>query len=78
MVKKWQKKLDKLDRKLSEKLYLIVKDIIFLNLDWYDIDTIKWEKNKFRIRQWKIRIIFEKTEKEWIIENIDFRWGVYK
>ena len=63
MVKKWQKKLDKLDRRLSEKLYLVVSDIIFLNLDWYDIDTIKWEKNKFRIRQWKIRIIFEKTEK---------------
>ena len=78
MVKKWQKKLDKLDRKLSEKLYLVVKDIIFLNLDWYDIDTVKWEKNKFRIRQWKIRIVFEKNEKEWIIENIDFRWGVYK
>ena len=78
MVKKWQKKLDKLDRKLSEKLYLIIKDIIYLNLDWYDIDTIKWEKNKFRIRKWKIRIIFEKTEKKWIIENIDFRGDIYK
>jgi hypothetical protein len=33
MVKKWQKKLDKLDRKLSEKLYLVVKNIISLNLD---------------------------------------------
>lgn len=72
------KKLNKLEFKQSELLYLIVDDIIKLNLDWYDIESIKWENNKFRIRKWKIRIIFLKSENIWIIKNIDFRWWIYK
>lgn len=78
MVKKWQKKLDKLNADLSKKLYLIVNDIINLNLDSYKIDKLEWFENLYKTRKWKIRIVFSKTTNKWIIENIDFRWDVYK
>lgn len=78
MVKKWQKKLDKLNADLSKKLYLIVNDIINLNLDSYKIDKLEWFENLYKTRKWKIRIVFSKIDNKWIIENIDFRWDVYK
>jgi len=73
MVKKWQKKIDKLDENLSKNLYLIVNDTINLRLDLYKIDKMEWFKDLYKIRKWKIRIIFFKTKERWIIEKIDFR-----
>ena len=78
MVKSWQKKLDNLDNDLSRKLYAVVVDIIRLKLDWYDIKKLEWFDNLFRLRKWKIRIVFSKTDNKWIIEKIDFRWDIYK
>lgn len=78
MVKKWQKKLDKLDEKVSKELYLIVQNIINLNLKEYKIEKMEWFGNLYKTRKWKIRIIFSKTKEKWIIEKIDFRWDVYK
>ena len=78
MVKKRQKKLDKINTDLSRKLYSVVDDIIKLNLGWYKITTVKWYNNLYKTRVWKIRVVFSKTEEKWIIDHIDFRWDVYK
>ena len=78
MVKGWQKKLDNLNNDLSKKLYIIVEDIINLKLDWYDVKKLSWFDHLFRLRKWKIRIVFSKTDNKWIIEKIDFRWDIYK
>jgi mRNA-degrading endonuclease RelE of RelBE toxin-antitoxin system len=78
MVKSWQKKLDCLDCKLAKVLSIIVEDIIKLNLSMYYVEKLEWYSNLFRIRKWKIRIIFSKTIDKWIIEKIDFRWDIYK
>ncbi len=78
MVKKWQKKLDKLDNKTSKILEDIIKDIIKWNLYWYDIKKLEWLEKIYRLRKWKIRIIFYKGETKWEILKIDFRWWIYK
>ena len=78
MVKKWEKKLNKINLDLSRRLYNIVDDIINMNLDWYDITKVQWYNNLYKTRVWKIRIVFSKMEKKWIIVHIDFRWDVYK
>lgn len=78
MVKKWQKKLDKLDDKLSKELYLMTQNIVNLKFDLYKIEKLEWFDNLYKTRKWKIRIIFSKTKEKWIIEKIDFRGDVYK
>jgi hypothetical protein len=41
MVKKWMKKLDKLDKILSKNLYMIINDLINLKFEPYKIDKIE-------------------------------------
>lgn len=41
MVRKWKKKLNKINKDLSRKLYIVVDNIIKLNLDWYDITKVQ-------------------------------------
>lgn len=78
MVKKWIKKLDKLDKNLSKSLYIIVNDLINLNFESYKIDKLEWFENLYKTRKWKIRIIFSKNNNKVEIEKVDFRWDVYK
>ncbi len=45
-----------------------------------DIKKLKWYENKYRLRVWKYRILFEKYEDKLVILVIDIwsRWDVYK
>jgi len=45
-----------------------------------DIKKLKWYENKYRLRVWKYRILFEKYEDKLIILVIDIwsRWDIYK
>lgn len=75
-------KITKFLLKLSEKERLLIlsimEKILILDLDWLDTKKLKWEEDLYRIRKWKIRIVFRKTKKSWLIINIDYRDKIYK
>lgn len=74
--------IDKFLSKLSQKELEIILDIMkkISNWDVLDLDSkkLKWEKDLYRVRKWKIRIIFKKEWTKWIIINIDYRENIYK
>jgi hypothetical protein len=39
---------------------------------------LKWTKTLYKIRKWKIRIIFMKSEQWNEVVKINSRWDVYK
>ncbi|MCH2188905.1 hypothetical protein MK079_03690 [Candidatus Gracilibacteria bacterium] len=78
MVKRWQKKVDKLDPKTKSNLYKIITDIIQGYFNMYQIEHVQGHKNLYRIRKGNIRVIFSKENNKGIIEHIDFRGDVYK
>jgi len=45
-----------------------------------NIKKLKWYENRYRLRVWKYRILFEKYDDKLIILVIDIwsRWDVYK
>ena len=49
-------------------------------LKMLDIKKLKWYENRYRLRVWKYRILFEKYEDKLVILVIDIwsRWDVYK
>ena len=67
---KARKKLDKLPMFLKSKVLLLLKeklkdfDIVIKTLD---IKKLKWSKNRYRLRIWKYRVLFEKYEDKLII-----------
>lgn len=70
MVKKRIKQLNKFWNILD--LEKIISDIINWELDKYDIKKINWYDNLFRLRKWKLRVIFKKWDITEIV-NIDTR-----
>ena len=76
MVKKWQKQLDKFSSNFD--IEQIIENIIWGNLVEYDIIKLSWYKDLYRLRKWKIRIVFKKKLEKVEILNIDTRWDVYK
>ena len=75
-------KISKFLLKLSssdlENILFILEKIKSLNLESLDIKKIVGEKDLYRIRKWKIRIIFKKLEKTWIIIDLNYRDKIYK
>ena len=75
-------KITKFLLKLSEKerefILFMIKKISVLSLEWLDIKKLQWETNLFRVRKWKIRIIFKKENFKWIIIDINYRSKIYK
>ena len=78
-TKKAMKALYKYDR--------IFKDVVetqiykFLNQEKVNnIKKLKWFENRYRLRIWKYRVLFEKYENKLVILVIDIwsRWDVYK
>ncbi len=61
----------------TEYLKILQKNPYFNRLD---IQLLKWTKNKYRLRIWKYRFIYEINENELIIIFIDWnsRWDIYK
>lgn len=64
----------------NKKIILWLKKISRWKLDNLDIKKLKWYENRYRLRVWKYRILFEKYEDKLIILVIDIwsRWDVYK
>jgi len=61
-----------------ENILIILEKIKKLELESIDIKKIVWEKDLYRIRKGKIRIIFKKLETSWIIIDINYRDKIYK
>lgn len=76
MVKEWQKQLEKFSQ--IEILKEIIQNILIDKLESYSVKKLTWYKDLYRIRKWKIRIVFKKNDEEIKIVNIDTRWWVYK
>jgi len=75
-------KITKFLLKLSEKergyILEIMNKILSMDLDWLDIKKLQWEKDLFRVRKWKIRIIFKVIWSNWKIIDINYRDKIYK
>lgn len=56
----------------------IMNNIISLDLEWLDIKKLQWEKDLYRIRKWKIRIIFKIVSWNGKIIDINYRDKIYK
>lgn len=78
MTKKWQKRIDAMTPKMREELLVIVENIIALRLSNYDVTSLQGYPWLFRVRKWKIRVIFSKQWGKWEILKIDFRGDIYK
>ena len=53
---------------------------VSLNENSLDIKKLKWEKNKYRLRIWKYRFLYEIVDSKILIFFYDAwsRWGIYK
>ncbi len=76
MTKSWEKYINK--NIYKKELKSIIEDILKNNLSSYIVVKLKWYENYFRIRKWKIRVVFIKKEDENEIVAVDTRWDVYK
>ena len=77
MVKKREKQLDVISKNLNINLHKIIKEVLIGNYTKYDVVKLSWYKDTYRLRVWKIRIIFKDNIKVKILK-IDNRWDIYK
>ena len=78
MWPRYLKYINKSSRKNKDVLKSLIKKLVLLDLNGLDVKKMKWYKNLFRLREWKIRIIFEKVDWMWKILDINPRWDIYK
>ena len=78
MTKSWMKFLLKLDSKKRFKMRVIIEKILKNDFEGLEVQVLLWKQNFYKIRVWKIRVIFIKSDDENIIEDIWYRWDVYK
>lgn len=76
MTKSWEKYISK--NNFKDDLEKIIEDISNNNLSSYPVVKLKWYDNYFRIRKWKIRIVFIKKDEWNEISAVDTRWDIYK
>ena len=74
---KISKFLLKLSQKDREMILFLMQKILSWELDWLDIKKISWESDLYRIRKWKIRIIFRKWDTSGTIIDINYRDKIY-
>ena len=74
-ITKFLLKLSILERNIILEL---ISKIINLNLEELDVKKLSWKTDLFRIRKWKIRIIFKKENNKWVIIDINYRDKIYK
>jgi mRNA-degrading endonuclease RelE of RelBE toxin-antitoxin system len=74
-IKKFLLKLTKKERALILK---VLKDVLTLNLQNYDVKQLKGYKGFYRLRKGNIRIVFAKEKNMGIIIDIDYRKDIYK
>jgi mRNA-degrading endonuclease RelE of RelBE toxin-antitoxin system len=78
MTKSWMKFLLKLDSKKRFKMRVIIEKILKNDFEGLEVQVLLWKQNFYKIRVWKIRVIFIKSDDENIIEDIWYRWDIYK
>lgn len=76
MTKDWEKYINK--NLFKEEIKTIIKSIEKNELQNYEVIKLNWYKNYFRIRKWKIRIVFIKKDTWNEIVAVDTRWNIYK
>ena len=76
MTKSWEKFINK--NIYKNDLKSIIEDILKNNLSSYFVVKLKWYEDYYRIRKWKIRVVFLKKEDENEIVAVDTRWWIYK
>ena len=67
----------KLSIKERNLILEIIGKILSLDLNWLDIKKLQWEENLYRIRKWKIRIIFSLIWSKSKIIDINYRGNIY-
>jgi len=77
MWKDYLKIINKQSKNLKNKLFDVIDNIEKWNLDWLEYKKLKWYNFLFRVRIWKIRIIFEKDWEDFVVKKIWYRWDVY-
>ncbi len=75
---KIQKFLLSLSLKEQVKLLEILSLIAWGQTEKLDMQKMKEEKGTYRVRVWKIRIVFSTHDNTIKIINIDYRWNIYK
>ena len=78
MVKKWEKNLISIQKSTGIDFHKVLQDIQADKLKNYDVLLMTWYKNKYRVRIWSYRIIFDKIDGTNIVRNIATRWSIYK
>lgn len=73
-----QKFLKKLSPREREILIWLITKIIQLDIDELDMKKLTTHKDLYRVRKWKIRIIFKKENNQWVLIDINYRWNAYK
>ena len=76
MVKSWEKYINKSPLKI--KIYNIIKDISENNIWDYYVKKLSWYDDLYRIRIWKIRIVFQKKIDWNYIVAVDTRGQIYR
>ena len=74
-IKKFLLKLTKRERALINAL---LKDVLTLDLQNYDVKPLKGYKGFYRLRKGDIRIVFTKEKNTGIIIDINYRKDIYK
>lgn len=75
---KISKFLQKLSLKEREIILTLLEKIILWSIDDLDCKKLVWEDSLYRVRKWKIRIIFSKVWDKIKIVDVNFRWQIYK
>ena len=76
-MEKYQKFLNKLDKKLRLELLHIINRIEYNDLDNLDVIKLSGKKSLYRLRKGNIRVIFAVSDEGNKIFNINFRGNVY-
>ena len=74
-INKFLSKLTKSERLIIQN---ILRDLLVLKLENYDVKQLKGDKGVFRLRKGNIRIVFIKENETGIILDIDYRKDIYK
>lgn len=75
---KIKKFLLKLSQKERDIIILITQKILLWDFNGLYIKKLEWKENFFRVRKWRIRIIFFQVGKNIKIIDINYRGRIYK
>lgn len=73
-ITKFLLKLSQVERNIILEL---INRILLLDLYWLDVKKISGRIDYFRVRKWKIRIIFRKQNNKWVLIDINYRDKIY-